>query len=144
MFDALLKSDLRILQRPVPVLIKSFLEKRALTPPGWLLHWAYRAELDPVERSFMTVYRSLQWLGMQASPAQTPAEAVNVLSGLLPDVSGEIYSLAGEYQRQIYGHKHGYLPLARRTEKIIRKEALRVSLQQRWMAFRGMFGRGHP
>jgi transglutaminase-like putative cysteine protease len=141
-FDRILKADQGFLQKPLPVLLKSFFEKRALTPPGWLLRWAYRAELNPVERSFITVYRSLQWLGMKSSPAQTPAEAANVLSGLLPEVSSEIYSLSNEYQRHLYSHTHGYLPLVRRAEKIIRKEARRVAIQQRWRAFRGIFGLG--
>jgi transglutaminase-like putative cysteine protease len=133
-----LKPDQRVLQNPLPVQLKQSFEKRALTPPGWLLRWAYLAELNPVERSFMTVYRILQRLGEKASPSQTPAEAAEVLSGLLPGVSNEIDSLLDEYQNHLYSHKHGYLPLARRAVKIIRREAWRVTIQQRWMAFQGI------
>jgi hypothetical protein len=136
MFDNLLKANLRILQRPVPVLLKNFLERRALIPPGWLLHWAYMAEINPIERSYKTVYRSLHWLGEKAYPAQTPAEAADLLARHLPNVSKEIYSLLQEYQRHLYSQKHGYPVFAHHAMRIIRKEALRVAIQQRWKAFR--------
>ena len=86
--------------------LKYFFENRALTPPGWLLHWAYLAELDPVERSFATVYRSLHWLGEKPYPAQTPTEAAAVLTERLPNVSKEINFLLHEYQRQLYSQVH--------------------------------------
>jgi transglutaminase-like putative cysteine protease len=141
-FDMVLKVDRRVWLRPLPVLLKTFLEKRALTPPGWLLHWAYQAELNPIERSFTTVYRSLHWLGEKPSSSQTPAEAAVALSGLLPDVSTEIFALSDEYQHHLYSQKHGYLHLTRRAEQAIRKEALRVVIQRRWMTFRGIFSPG--
>jgi hypothetical protein len=90
----------------------------------------------------MTVYRSLHWLGEKAAPAQTPAEAADVLSGYLPDFSPVIDTLLLEYQRHFYSQKHGSLLVARRTVKIIRREALRLAIQQRWMAFRGIFRPG--
>ncbi len=133
-----LKAGRRVLQRPLPVLLKQFLEKRGLTSPAWLLHWAYQAELSPMDRSFTTVYRSLHWLGEKASPAQTPAEAADVLARHLPVVSKEIYSLLHEYERQLFSQKRGYLPLTQRAEQAIRKEALHVALRQRWMAFLGI------
>jgi transglutaminase-like putative cysteine protease len=139
MFDNIVKPNLRILQRPVPVLVKNFLEKRALTPPGWLLHWAYLAELNPIERSYKTVYRSLHWLSEKTSPAQTPAEAADILARHLPKVSNEIYSLLQEYQRHLYSQKHGYPVFAHHAMRIIRKEALRAAIQQRWRAFRQIF-----
>ncbi len=142
--DDLLEADQRIVFRSLPVLLKDFLENRGLTPPGWLLHWAYMAALDPIERSFVTVYRSLHWLGEKSSPAKTPAEAAAVLAERLPNVSNEIYSLLHEYQRQLYSRIHGYLPLARRAVKAIRREALRIAIQQHWRAFRGIFKPDHP
>ena len=142
-FEDILESDQRVSRRPLPVLLKHFFENRALIPPGWLLHWAYLSELHPIERSFVTVYRSLRWLGGKPSSAQTPAEAAAVLAERLPDVSKEIHSLLHEYQRHLYSQIHGYLPLARRAVKAIRREALRVAIQQRWRAFRGIFKLGH-
>ena len=141
-FDDILGVDLKISSGSLPILLKRLLEKRGLTPPGWLLHWATLTQLNPIERSFMTVYRSLQWLGEKASPSQTPAEAADVLARLLPGVSQEIYSLLNEYQRHLYGQKHGFLPLARRDVKIIRQETRRVAIWQRWRVFRSIFGPG--
>jgi hypothetical protein len=136
MFDKILKADQQTWRGLLPVLLKNFLEKRGLRPPGWLLHWAYTAELNPIERCFNTVYRSLQWLGEKAYPAQTPAEAADALTGHLPVVSKEIHSLLIEYQHQFYSQKRGYPPLAYRAMKVIRQEAMRVAIQQRWRAFR--------
>jgi transglutaminase-like putative cysteine protease len=128
--------------KPLPMLIKRFLEKRGLTPPGWLLRWGYLAELTPLERAFTTVYRSLHWLGEKPSPAQTPAEAAAALAERLPRVSKEIYALLYEYQRHLYSQMHGYRPFARRVLNTIRQEALRIALKQRWMKFRGILKPG--
>lgn len=128
--------------KSLPSLLNQFIEKRGLTPPAWLLHWASLAEMDPIDRSYMTVYRSLHWLGEKAAPAQTPAEAAEVLSGYLPDFKAEIHTLLLEYQHHFYSQKHGSLLVARRTVKIIRREAMRLAIQQRWTAFRGIFRPG--
>jgi transglutaminase-like putative cysteine protease len=142
MFANYLESDWQVSLKPLPVLLKRFLENRGQTPPGWLLHWAYLVELTPIERSFATVYRSLHWLGEKPAPAQTPANAATALATRLPDVSKEIYSLLHEYQRYLYSPMHGYMPLARRAVKAIRQEALHVAIQQRWRAFRGILKLG--
>jgi hypothetical protein len=139
MFDRILGPGQSINAVPMPVLLKRFFEKRAWTPPGWLLRWAYLAELNPIERSFTTVYRSLRWLGEKANASQTPAEAARLLSGLLPDVTREIDSLLEEYQRDLFSHKHGYQPVVSRSAKKIRQEAWRVALQQRVSRLRGKF-----
>jgi transglutaminase-like putative cysteine protease len=141
---SMLKATLRYPQAPFPVLLKRFLEKRALTPPGWLARWAYLAELNPLERSFITIYRSLHWLGEKTSPAQTPTEAAEELARQLPEVSREIHSLLNEYQQHLFGHKHGYLPLASQAEKTIRKKALRAAAGRRWKEFRGILRHNRP
>jgi len=140
--DNILKANRRVFQKPLPILVNQFFEKRLMTPPGWLSRWAILSELNPIERSFMTVYRSLRWLGKRPSPAQTPAEAAIVLSGLLPDVSKEIYSLLDEYQHHLYSHIHGYMLLARRAAKVIQQETIRVAIQQRWRPFWSIFKPG--
>ena len=143
MFESPLETGQRVAWRPLPVLLNRFFENRALTPPGWMLRWRYLAELDPIERSFTIIYRSLHWLGEKSSPAQTPAEAATALARLLPDVSQEIYSLLHEYQRHLYSQLHGYLPLARRAVRVIRQKAMRAAIQQRWNALRGILRLGH-
>ena len=64
--------DQQAAQRSLPVVLKHLFEKRGWTPPDWLLRWAYLAGLNPIERSFTTVYRSLHWLGEKASPCANP------------------------------------------------------------------------
>jgi len=141
-FDPLLKADRRAWRQPLPVFLKRFLEKRSMTPPGWLLRWAHQAELNPIARSFTIVYQSLHWLGRKPSPALTPAEAAVELSALLPEVSAQIYTLSDEYQHHLYSQRYGTLYLARRAVKTIRKEALRAAFRQRWKAFRELLRSG--
>jgi hypothetical protein len=77
-------------------------------------------------------------LGEKSFVAQTPAEAAAALARHLPEVSDEIHSLLHEYQRQLYSPLHGYLPLARRAEKVVRQAAVRRAVRQRWTVFRGI------
>jgi hypothetical protein len=120
------------------VILKHLVENQGLTPPAWLSHWAYLAGLTPVERSFVSVYRSLHWLGEKPDPAQTPAEAAEVLAKRLPNVSKEIYVLLHEYQRQLFGRIYGRVHPASSAAKAIRVEALRAAIQQRLRRFRGI------
>jgi transglutaminase-like putative cysteine protease len=143
-FAEISEDDQGIARWSLPVLLKRFIEGQGLTSPDWLSHWAYLAALDPIERSFMTVYRSLHWLGARTTPTQTPAEAAVALAGLLPNVSKEIDSLLHEYQRQLYSQTRGRLRPARSAAQAIRQEALRAAIQQRWRTFRGIFRLGHP
>jgi hypothetical protein len=142
-FAEISKDDQGIARWSLPVFLKHFIEDQGLTSPDWLSHWAYLAALDPIERSFMIVYRSLHWLGARTTPTQTPAEAAATLAGLLPNVSEEIDSLLHEYQRQLYSQTRGRLRPARNAAQAIRQEALRAAIQQRWRTFRGIFRLGH-
>ena len=143
LFDEIPEDDQGIVRRSLPVVLKHLVENQGLTPPGWLLQWSYRAALNPVERSFVTVYRSLHWLGGQSTPAQTPAEAAAALAERLPQVSNEIDILLNEYQRHVYSQRRGRIHPASTAARAIRQAALRVAIQQRWSRFRGIFRRGH-
>jgi len=142
LFDEIPENDQGIARRSLPVVLKHFVENQGFTPPDWLLRWAYLAALNPIERSFITIYSSLHWLGMKTTPTQTPGEAAAALSEQLPHVSKEIHVLLHEYQRQLYSRIHGRLQPARSAAKAIRQEAMRVAIQQRWRRFRGIFGLG--
>jgi hypothetical protein len=130
-------------RRSFPVVLKRLVENQRWISPGWLSRWAYLASLNPIERSFATVYRSLHWLGGKSTPAQTPAEAAAALAERLPDVSKEIYALLHEYQRQVYSQIHGKANPARSSATAIRQEALRVAIQLRWSRFGSIFKQGH-
>jgi transglutaminase-like putative cysteine protease len=123
----------------LPGALKRLVEKQGWNSPDWLVHWAYQAGLNPIERSFVTVFRSLHWLGEKTVVAQTPAEAAAALAKRLPNVTEEIDALLHEYQRQLYSRVHGRVYPARSAARAIRQEALRVTIQQRWRRFRGIF-----
>ena len=143
LFDEVPIDDEGVARRSLPGLLKNMVENQGLSSPDWLLRWAYLAGLNPIERSFVTIYRSLHWLGEKTTPMETPAEAAAALAERLPNVSKEIYSLLHEYQRHLYSLVHGRLYPARRAAQAIRREAIRVAIQQRWRRFRGIFRLGH-
>jgi hypothetical protein len=143
LFDEIPEDDQGIVRRSLPGVLKHLVENRGLTPPDWLMRWAYLAAINPIERSFVTVYRSLHWLGVKIAPAHTPAEAATALAERLPNVSKEIYTLLHEYQRQLYSRTHGRLRPARSSATAIRREALRIAIQQGWRRFKGIFRPGH-
>ena len=128
-----------VFRKPLPIRLTDTYASLAITPPGWLRHWAYITGLKPIERSFGIVFQSLRWLGAKVSPSQTPAEVAAALTAYLPEVDGEIRSLLREYQHALYSQKHNDLNIARRAGELIRRQALRTAVRQRVNAFRGAF-----
>ncbi len=63
-YDKLIAYLRRTFPKPVPVVLKKTIENLSLTPPVWLVRWAYLSELTPAERAYSVVYRSLHWLGV--------------------------------------------------------------------------------
>ena len=143
LFNVNPEGDEQVARNSLPAVVKHLVENQGLASPDWLSRWAFLAGLDPIERSFTNVYTSLRWLGQKTGPAQTPAEAAATLAERLPKVSEEIDSLLHEYQRQLYSLRHGRVHPARSAARTIRREALRVAIQQRWRRFRGIFRPGH-
>jgi hypothetical protein len=141
-FDKMIATARRTFQSPVPVLLKNSLEDLALAPPDWLVRWAYLAGLTPTERSFAVVYRSLRWLGVKTSVAQTPAEAAAALIRYIPRASEEIHSLLQEDQHSLYSQIPGDLVVAHRAADTVWRVSLRAAIQERWRAFRGILRRG--
>jgi len=139
LFDEIPGDDQGVVRRSLPVVLKHMIENQGFTSPNWLSQWAYLVALKPIERSFVTVYRSLHWLGAKPNPAQTPAEAAAELTERLPNVSKEIDAILQEYQRQLYSRNHVRVHPARSAAKAIRQETMRVAIQQRWRRFRGIF-----
>lgn len=127
-FDRLLRRGQEILGRPVPLLLRDLLNRSALDIPPWLDRWARLAALTPMERAFRVVYRSLNALGVDSSPARTPAEAARLLQARLPQVAAAIQTLLGEYQASAYGNRRGALATARHAGRQIRQAAR----QARW------------
>jgi transglutaminase-like putative cysteine protease len=121
---------------PLPVYLKTGMERLSLAPPRWLERWAYLAARTPMERAFAAVYQGLRWLGAPASPSRTPAEAAAALSGLAPEAESAIQTLLREYEYSLYSLKAGHLHPARRAAATIRRAAGLAALRQRWIALR--------
>jgi transglutaminase-like putative cysteine protease len=126
LFDKIFVRMRHTFQQPFPVLIQKLLENLSLSSPAWLEYWANFTQLNPIEKSFSVVYRSLRWLGAKISPAQTPARAAASLIELLPDASEEIKSLLHEYQHSLYGRDAGNLQKARSANKMIWRKTLHI------------------
>jgi len=124
----------RVFHAPLPVLIVNGMGKASLVPPRWLERWAKRASLTPIERSFGVVYRSLQRLGLPATPDRTPKEAALALSQHLPAAAGEIQVLLDQFHANLFSEKPGDLILARRAAEFIRRQSLRTALRDRLAA----------
>ena len=126
-------------QHPVPILLTGVYHYFSISPPDWLVRWAYFTGLKPIERSFGVVYQCLRWLGQPLTPAQTPAEAAAVLMALLPQVAEEIRSLTLEYEYALFSQKHTDLMLARNAGRTIRRQALRSTFLQKITAIQDSF-----
>jgi len=129
----------QVSRKPLPILITNTYASLTITPPVWLSRWAYISSLKPIERSFSAVFQSLHWLGVETSPAQTPAEAIDVLAERLPEVAEEARSLLREYQYALYSQKHNDLKIARHMAELIRRHALRTAIHKRINAFLAIF-----
>ncbi|HTX89714.1 MAG TPA: transglutaminase-like domain-containing protein [Anaerolineales bacterium] len=142
--DKALDSLRRTFRGPFPVFLKTSLEDLSLTPPAWLVRWATLVGLDPAQRSFAVVYRSLRWLGLESSPANTPAEAVATLSESVPQAAGPLRTLLQALEQTMFSPKPADLLAARRAAEIVRRIALRAAIRRRWEAFGGIFKAGGP
>jgi transglutaminase-like putative cysteine protease len=135
-FDKLIAMLRRTMKKPAPILLKDQMENLGITPPAWVVRWAYQAGLGPAEKSFSVVYRSLRWLGEPVSAAQTPAEAAAVLRGYIPRAGAEIQSLLEECERSLYSQAEGDLARARRSAESIRKLTIGAAVQEQWKKFK--------
>jgi hypothetical protein len=136
LFDKIMHQARPVFNKPFPILLLDLYASLGLSPPRWLSHWAYTIALKPIERSFGVVFQSLHWLGAKTSPAQTPSEAADLLSGILPSVSDEIRLLLREYEHGLFSLKHINLTAARWAGKLIRRQALLMVIRQRLTVFK--------
>ncbi len=113
--------------------------RNSLEVPAWLEHWAYVAGLTPMERAFRIVYRALDWLGVPADPARTPAEAAALLGARLPETAPAIQTLLSEYEQTAYSRSHGSLNPAQQAGVMIRKTARLARRNNRREAIKRFF-----
>ena len=133
--------------QPLPILLTNLYAYFSISPPNWLVRWAYFTGLKPIERSFSTISQSLRWLGHSPMPAQTPAEAAAALTVYLPEIAGEIHCLTKEYEHALFSREHIDLTAARHSGKIIRRRVVLTAFRQRMARVQALilhlFSRNH-
>lgn len=119
---------------PLPILLEHGLRRVGIQPPPILKRWARRAALSPLARSYLEIDHALSRLGRSASPANTPAERVVLLSQQLPAAQPPAQRLLTEYHSATYGTQTPNLEEAHRAGVEIRSLSLRALFQN---LFRG-------
>jgi len=99
---------------------KSFI-KIGINPPEFLRNWAYNSSLPLQARAYREINRSLQRLGTEARPNNTPSERASALSVLLPSASVYIQNLLVEYQSLTYRATPGDESTALNAARVIRR-----------------------
>ena len=139
LLDRIMHRTRRVSNQSLPILLTGAYANFSVTPPDWLVRWAYFSSLKPIERSFGVVYQSLRWLGHRPLPAETPAEAAADLMVQLPGAAEEIRILTREYEFALFSQKHTDLILARHSVRIIRYHAIRTVIRRRMAAILASF-----
>jgi hypothetical protein len=88
--------------------------------------------LDPIERSFHVINRSLKWLGKPAALHYTPADRASALITLLPEAAEEIETLKREYQASLYSPRSGNKAIAQSASQQIFWKSLRAAFRKAW------------
>jgi transglutaminase-like putative cysteine protease len=109
----------------VPAAILSFLQRRHLPVPRFLVDWVLWSDQAPIARAFAVVNQSLRWLGKPQPAAATPAERAAALHELLPEADDEIGVLAAEHQTALYSPREGNVTAARQAGRQIQYKTLK-------------------
>jgi transglutaminase-like putative cysteine protease len=113
---------LKFLMIPLPVLVTNNLENRGITPPKWLRDWSNHIRLTPMEKLFTRINWMLILIGRRPQPSHTPAERVNTLVSVAPDVKKTAYTFLTEYQKEEYSNKHGDYIIAKNANRRLWRE----------------------
>jgi transglutaminase-like putative cysteine protease len=89
-------------KKPLVVFVEETLRAKGWRVPRWLRDLARLARRSPMEKLFANVGDVLKVWGKPPEPDQTPAEQVETLSGLVPEVAGQAAVLLQEYHRASY------------------------------------------
>lgn len=116
---------------PLAVVVEQTLEARGWRVPNWLRRWARAARRTPMEKLFASVSELLRAWGNPAQPNLTPAEQVERLAGLVPEVRVDASTLLDEYQRSIYSPYAADFNRARRAAEDMRANGYRAWINRR-------------
>ncbi len=110
----------------IPILIETTLVKLGIQPPQAIQHWAKRAALPPLSKSYLEINRALNRLGETIGINLTPAERAGKLSNILPPASEPAHRLVSEYEITIFSQEAGDYNIARRSGGEIRSLSLKA------------------
>ena len=91
------------------------MELRGIKPPGWLRDWSIRIQRNPIEGLFAIVQELLKVWGKPATLEMTPAEQVEALVQIVPQLAEDARLLLSEYQRSVYSPYPANFDRARRA-----------------------------
>jgi transglutaminase-like putative cysteine protease len=111
---------------PVPTWIEHVITDRGLRSPGWLVNWSIRARRTPMEKYFARVPEMLRVWGQPADLNLTPAEQVQRLVQIVPEISGDATTLLNEYQHAAYSRIKYDTYRARRAAADLRQKGYQV------------------
>ncbi len=107
-----------------PVMLESFMEKRGWKIPWWLKRWTYYLRLEPAEKAFSMIAFSNYLLGDKTNKSITPAEMVEIFSGLIPEEKENAGEMLIEYEKILFSRYPGDLSLLIEKSKQIFKKAI--------------------
>lgn len=117
---------------PFPVQIEQLLRSLGITPPWFIQRWANYALMSTLERAYQEVNKALHRLRKSLKDSATPAERIETLTQLLPEVRVPAFNLLREYELGTYSTHRVDVHLAQQAGYEIR----RLSITAR---FRGWF-----
>ncbi len=108
------------LHTPLPVQMERGLRKLGIKAPRLLKRWAHFASLPMVTHFYLEINKALKRLGQPPGVDETPAERVEALKVLIPEVEGQAQRLLEEYQYSIYSMREPDIEVARLCSMEIR------------------------
>ena len=115
-----------------PRLARSAFKVFGQPAPVWLERWVVWSERAPEEHAFHAINQALSWLGARQPLSATPAERVEALKRLTPQVSESIDILAAQHEAALFGRLAGNASLAQKAARQIRLKTLQQIIS-RWL-----------
>ncbi len=113
---------------PLPVLIERVLIQRGKPIPAWLKRWSTIAQMSAAEKAYLTLGRTIRWMGHEVNPAETPSERAATLTELLPEAADSTAEIISEYHLDKFSNHIVNEDRARNAARLVRRLALKTRL----------------
>jgi transglutaminase-like putative cysteine protease len=115
---------------PLPTLLENGFRRFGLEPPRVLNRWSRRTVLQPLERAYLELNRSLRLMGSAPASSDTPAERAAALARLIPETLIPGRRLLEQYHATAYGREPGDPFIAQHAGRRIRQATARALIQR--------------